>query len=119
MSTKQWVVSQLDCIPQEGDYTDVVVIVHWRRIATEIVEGKDYFADVYGTQSFSSEDIQDFTPYDELTFDQVCGWLDSSLDVVTIDESLDRQIENQINPPIVSPPLPWSTPTTSRNNLLE
>lgn len=109
----KWVISQLDCIPQDGSYTDVVVVCHWRRQATEIVDGKDYFTECYGAQSFSSQDIQDFTPYDQLTFDQVCGWLESSLDVAAMDASLDQQIQNLINPPIVSPPLPWVTPASA------
>jgi hypothetical protein len=66
---------------------------------------------VYGTLSVPTPSPEDFTPYPDLTFDQVCGWLDAGLDVVTIDANLAQQIENLINPPVVSLPLPWATPT--------
>jgi hypothetical protein len=37
----------------------------------------------------------------------VCGWLDSTIDTEALDLNLDAQIENQVNPPIVTLPLPW------------
>lgn len=112
MSIKNWVVSQLDCLPQDGELKDFVVVCHWRRQAHEVVDGKEYTADVYSTQSFSPENVENFIPYEELTFEIVCGWLESSMDVAAIDANLDTQIANLINPPIVSPPLPWAPAPT-------
>lgn len=117
MSTKNWVVSQLDCLPQDGTLKDFVVVCHWRRQAHEVVGDKEYDADVYGTQSFSSEDVTNFIPYEDLTFDIVCGWLESSMDVAAIDANLDTQIENQINPPVVTLPLPWAPSENSEQVL--
>lgn len=108
---KNWIISQLDCYPKSDNLNDVVFCVHWRRTATETVDGKTYYADVYGTMSCSAPDPMAFTPYADLTFDQVCGWLDGSLDVELLDENLDNQIANQINPPVITPPLPWQSPT--------
>ena len=107
---KQWYISQLECKPQDGDLTDFVVVVHWRRNATEVVNEKEYFASVYGTQGFSAEDVTDFIPYDQLTYEIVCGWLDNSIDVAALDLNLDAQIENQVNPPVVTLPLPFQNP---------
>jgi hypothetical protein len=112
MSTKNWVISALDCLPEGGDLNKFVVVCHWRRQATELVDGKEYNADVYGAQSFSSENVTEFTPYEDLTFEIVCGWLENSLEMESLDANLDSQIANLINPPIISPKLPWvSTPT--------
>ena len=107
---KQWYINAMDCKPQDGDLTDFVVVVHWTRNAKEIINDKEYFASVYGTQSFSAEDVTDFIPYDQLTYEEVCGWLDGSIDVAALDLNLDQQIENQVNPPIVTPPLPFVNP---------
>lgn len=107
---KQWYINAMDCKPQDGDLTDFVVVVHWTRNAKEIINNKEYFASVYGTQSFSAEDVSDFIPYEELTYEEVCGWLDSTIDVAALDLNLDQQIENQVNPPIVTPPLPFQNP---------
>lgn len=105
-----WVVSQMDEVPQEGSLLDVVVMVHWRRNATTEVDGKSYVADTYGAMSCPTPSATDFTAYPDLTFEQVCGWLDAGLDVPALDASLDTQLENLINPPIISLPLPWVTP---------
>ena len=108
---KQWVISAMECKPQEGSLTDVVVTIHWRRQATEIVNEKEYFADVYGAYSCPMPEGT-FTPYPELTKEQVEGWLDAGLDVPALDANLDAQIANQVNPPIVQLPLPWSQQPT-------
>lgn len=107
---KQWYINAMDCKPQDGDLTDFVVVVHWSRNAKETINDIEYFASVYGTQSFSAEDVTDFIPYDQLTYEIVCGWLDSTIDVAALDLNLDQQIENQVNPPIITPPLPFTNP---------
>jgi hypothetical protein len=93
--------------PTTGSLTDVVFNVHWRRNATETVDDTQYFADVYGSLSVPAPSAENFTPYEDLTFEQVCGWLEAGLDVESLDANLEAQIENQINPPVVSLPLPW------------
>jgi hypothetical protein len=106
-----WVVSAMDEYPTTpDDLTDVVFNVHWRRNATDIVGDVTYFADVYGSLSVPAPSPEDFTPYPDLTFEQVCGWLEAGLDTAAIDAGLAVQIENLINPPVVSLPLPWVTP---------
>jgi len=107
---KYWYINQLDCVPQDGDLKDFVVVAHWNRNAKETINDKEYLANVYGSQSFSKDDVANFIPYEDLTYDIVCGWLDASLDVEALDLNLDAQIENQVNPPIISLPLPFSNP---------
>ena len=103
-----WVISAMDEYPTTPDnLTDVVFIVHWRRAATEIVDDKDFYADTYGALSVPAPDPEDFTPYPDLTFEQVCGWLEAGLDVAEIDAGLAANLEQQINPTVVSLPLPW------------
>lgn len=107
---KYWFINQLDCVPQDGTLTDFVVVAHWNRNAKETINGVEYFASVYGAQSFSKDDVTNFIPYEDLTYDIVCGWLDASLDVEALDLNLDAQIENQVNPPLIVLPLPFSNP---------
>lgn len=103
-----WIISAMDTAPSEDGLTDVVKTVHWRRDA-ELVDGdKTYFGDVYGALGCAAPDPMAYVPYDQLTFDDVCAWLESGLDVASLDASLDAQIENQINPPIVQLKLPWA-----------
>jgi DUF2075 family protein len=107
---KYWFINQMDSLPTDGDLKDFVINVHWNRNAKETINGVEYFASVYGTQSFSKDDVTNFIPYEDLTYDIVCGWLDASIDVAALDLNLDAQIENQVNPPIVVLPLPFTNP---------
>ena len=113
-TTYNWVINQMDTKPQEGQLMDVVVTVHWTRTAEQFVGGEPINVSSYGTMGCTTPSATDFTAYPDLTYDQVCSWLDSGLDVPTIDAGLDGQIENIINPPIIVLPLPWlPEPTTT------
>lgn len=107
---KYWYINQLECLPKDGDLQDFVVVCHWSRLAKETINEVEYQASVYGAQSFSKENVTDFIPYEELTYEIVCGWLDSSLDTEALDLNLDAQIENQVNPPVIVLPLPFVNP---------
>lgn len=103
-----WVISALECYPQHEGHTDVVMTVHWRRQATD---SNGHSADIYGSQAVTLDAEAPFTPYEQLTEAQVIGWLEDAMGAETLAAqvtALDQQIENQINPPVVSPPLPWS-----------
>lgn len=102
-----WLITQMDTIPKEGELVDVVSRIHWTRVATTVVNEQDYQANSYGIMDCTTPSSTDFTAYPDLTYDQVCGWLDAGLDVVTIDEELTIKIENLINPPLIVLPLPW------------
>ena len=109
--TYNWVISSMEEYPMtEDNLADVVFNVHWRRNATEEVDGVSYFAESYGAQSVSAPSAEDFIPYEDLTLEQVCLWLEDSMDVAAYDAALATQIQNLINPPVVSLPLPWETP---------
>jgi hypothetical protein len=106
MTTYQWVINQLDTKPTADGLTDVVVTVHWTRTAQQ----GDINVSCYGSMGCTTPSSTDFTAYPDLTYEQVCGWLDAGLDVAIIDLGLDKQIENIINPPIIVLPLPWQVP---------
>jgi hypothetical protein len=102
----KWVIKWLDCIPKEGEMLNVVTVVHWIRLAQQ----DDIQVSNFGTMNCASPSNTDFTAYPNLTYEQVCGWLENGLDVAALDLNLEQQIANIINPPIVSPPLPFVNP---------
>lgn len=106
-NTKKWVIAAFDCKPQEGEMTDVVFTVHWRKQATETVGEKTYTADTYGACTVGAPDAENFTAFNDLTEEIVIPWLEAVLDVAAIDASLDAQIETQKNPPVVTKKAPW------------
>jgi hypothetical protein len=100
-------IERMDCYPTFETKSDVVCTIFWRMNATD----GEYSATAYGSCGVTWKEGDPFTPYEDLTFDEVWSWVASIIDVPAMKESLDKQIEAQINPPIVSPPLPWATPT--------
>lgn len=105
MTTITWNISQLNCLPQAPEGADYVVTAHWQ---CNGVDG-NYYGSVYSTCSFPVVQGTSFTPYASLTQDQVLGWIwANGVDKDATEAAVEQQIQNQINPPIVTPPLPWA-----------
>ena len=98
-----WLIERLLVKPTEGSLTDVVITADWRCNGTD----ETYSGTCYGSCSFAPPSGS-FTPYDELTQDQVLQWCyENGVDQSAIEANVSLQIENQINPPVVTLPLPW------------
>ena len=98
-----WLIERLLVKPTEGSLTDVVITADWRCNGTD----ETYSGTCYGSCSFAPPSGS-FTPYDDLTQDQVLQWCyENGVDKTAIEANVTLQIENQINPPVVTLPLPW------------
>jgi hypothetical protein len=105
MTTFNWEISQLNCYPQSDDKTNVVFNIHWRCTG---VDGS-YTGTVYSTASVP-EPTDSFTPYADLMQEQVLGWVWTTYgNKNNVEEAVQAQIDAQINPPVVSPALPWNS----------
>ena len=103
MITLSWIIERLLVKPTEGSLTDVVITADWRCNGTD----GTYSGTCYGSASFAPP-TENFTPYDQLTQDQVLGWCYANgVDKTAIEANVTQQINDQINPPITTPPLPW------------
>jgi len=105
--TNTWAIVQMDAYPEADGNTDVVFNVHWTLSG---VDGTRT-GSVYGTQSVSLDPAAPFTPYADLTEAQVVGWVRAAMgaeQVTALEAAVAQQIADQINPPVVTPPLPWS-----------
>jgi hypothetical protein len=101
-----WLIEQMWVKPTTGSYTDVVITADWRCNGSQ----DNYSGTCYGSCSFAPPSGS-FTPYEDLTQDQVLGWCFSNgVDQKAIEANVTQQIQNQINPPIIAPPLPWLPP---------
>lgn len=104
--TYNWTVAQLDAYPTYENHTDVVFTVHWRMDGT----GGEHTAGVYGSVGLTLDPEADFTPYADLTEAQVIGWVKDALgeeQVAGYEANVAAQIDALVNPPVVTPPLPW------------
>jgi hypothetical protein len=101
-----WLIERLLTKPVEGSNTDVVITADWRCNGNN----GNYFGTCYGSCSFAPP-TGSFTPYDQLTEQQVLDWCYANgVDKTAIEANVTLQIENQINPPVVALPLPWVPP---------
>jgi len=104
MTTFTTTITNLYTLPQVEGQTDVVVNVLF------IVSGIDgqYAAEIGGNQQCTLTPGQAFTPYDQLTQDQVIGWLDPQM-INSCQECVQGQINSMITPPVspTNQTLPW------------
>ena len=103
-----WTISTLERELSDGG----VIVAHWRATDSETVgEGDDavtYTASSYGTCGFTYDaSSPDFTPYDDLTEEQVLGWCwNDGVDKDGIEASLAANINDQKNP-TTADGVPW------------
>ena len=106
-----WIIERLLVKPTAGTYTDVVITADWRCNGTETIgtgdDAKTYSGTCYGSTSFQPPSGE-FTPYEDLTEAQVLSWCYANgVDQAAIEANVTQQINDQINPPVIAPPLPW------------
>jgi hypothetical protein len=101
-----WIIERLLVKPTEGTLTDVVITADWRCNGTD----ETYSGTCYGSCSFQPPSGE-FTPFPDLTQAQVLSWcFANGVDQAAIEANVTAQIQNQIDPPVVSLPLPWVPP---------
>ena len=107
MNSYTWNITQLDCYPNAEGQTNLVFNVHWNVTASD----GTYTANTYGVQPLIYVAGSPFIPFANLTQAEVIGWIQSAMGnekITAIQTNLDNIILNLLNPPIVSPKLPWS-----------
>ena len=101
-----WDIVQLDCYPEFDGKTDVVFTAHWRITATE----DTYTGSVYGSIGLTLDPEAPYTPYSELTKEQVVGWVKEALGEETV-AAHEANVQGQINDqkaPKTQSGLPWA-----------
>lgn len=109
MTTITWIIEWMTASTVEiNGHSEVVLTAGWRCNGTD----GTYNATVYGSTSFPQPDAGGtFTPYADLTQDQVLEWCWSNgVDKNQCEKSIELQVAIQVNPPVIQPPLPWVTP---------
>lgn len=103
-TTFTWSVTAMDCYAVEQGNADVVFNVHWTCAGMD----GEYSSNVYSTCQVPYAGGQ-FTPYENLTQEEVLDWIwANGVDKDVTEEAVQNMINNLINPPVVTPPLPWS-----------
>lgn len=108
MATINWKVEQMTSYPTYSGKSDVVFNVGWKAICDD----GGHLGYSFGTQIIELDPSAPFTPYKDLTEDQVIEWVKSSLGedgVIKVEAEIQEMINLSKNPPVVTYPLPWAT----------
>lgn len=106
----QWSVNSMTAYPKYAELTDVVFQVAWVCSATDGA----YNSAAYGSVDVTYVPGTVYTPYDQLTLDQVNGWVAAALGpdgIAKAQADCDAAIAAQQDTNLpVTPPLPWNIP---------
>jgi len=92
-----WKINQLDAKIQENGLNNVIYIIHWSYVAIDDSD-KSISASSIGTLSVEYNEGNPFIPYEDLTKNDVVGWLEEGCNVEEMKNNLDNQIELIKNP---------------------
>ena len=96
-NTYSWIINALDAKIHKDDLDNVIYTVHWSFIGQDDSE-EPISASSIGTLGVKYNPENPFISYDDLTKEDVVGWLEDGLDVDSMKENLDKQIELEKNP---------------------
>jgi hypothetical protein len=108
--TYTWEITGLK-VKGEGSLTDVVQLVHWKKTGTD----EDGNVGVFTSSNRLTEnsaDVNNFTPFEELTEEQILSWLEPIVGDVMYEEYINSQIQKQIDSdknPVIDKVVPWSS----------
>lgn len=89
----------------EDTLENVVFQADWRYTVTS--ENEEYTEESVGLANIPAPDLDNFTLFDDLTEEQVKGWVENEVDFNKFKEYLDSKIEEKINPPTEVKDVPW------------
>ena len=107
--TPTWIIQWMQTTTTSATPPEAVITVGWACNGEQVDNGKTYTASVYSTCTLPPADVANFIPYANLTQQEVLNWIwANGVDKDATEAAVEQQIQNQINPPIVTPPLPWA-----------
>lgn len=105
-----WDVQWMECYPTYQSQTDVVFQVGWVCYGSQMINGVRYASQQIGVCPVTYTSGSPYTPYNQLTENQVLGWVWSSgVNKTATEASIQASIDVQVNPSVVTLPLPWPT----------
>lgn len=97
-----WDCKTVDVYPQKEEYTDVVFKVYWT------LTGEDengVTAKSSGIHELDTSVIADFVPFEDLTEEQVLGWIHTEMGeelIAQIKDKVNDRINEQITPSYIT-----------------
>lgn len=98
-NTYSWQIGSVDCHVNKDGLENVIYQVHYRYIAEDENGNKAFHI---GIHNVSDPDPEAFTAFEDLRAADVIGWLENDLEVLPMQNNLDQQIAEIVNPTQVS-----------------
>lgn len=98
-------INKLEVKTIENGLTDVVFLVHFSYVATTADE--KYTEQIVSAASVAEPDPENFTNFEDLTEEQVQGWVESVIDFELYKQNLNNAIQEKINPTKQIKDTPW------------
>ena len=100
--TYTWNNKTVDTYPSFEGETDVIFNVHWR-LTGEDTDGN--VGSTYGTIALDTSDLSNFTPFADITEEQINGWVEAAMgedEIQAKKDAIDAQIAEKVNPTVVT-----------------
>lgn len=88
MNTYNFKINAVDCYTSKDGLEKVAYNVHWSYFGTD----GTHTASMIGVQSIEEPDPENFVSFEDLTEEQVVGWISASMDIEQMQANLDSQI---------------------------
>ena len=89
----------------ENELENVVFQADWRYTATS--ENEEYTEESVGLVNLPAPDLDNFTPFDDLTEEIVSDWILNIVNFEQLQQALDEQITEKQYPTTESKNVPW------------
>jgi hypothetical protein len=104
--TTNFNITSLNCYPQQNGIVNIVFKVDW------ILNGTDgqYYTSIPGSTELTHIAGTPFIPFAELTQEQVITWIKATIGdevLANYEAMLTKMIDEQANPVVTTPMLPW------------
>jgi len=113
MNTYKWTITSMSTLPSPPAPVNEYVVLAQYTVTASNGAKRLVTAKISGSAQFTVPTNEDgnYTPYADLTEEQVLGWIQAEPNlVINTEANLDGQIKSQISPPVSpeSTPLPWA-----------
>lgn len=103
--TYKWIINDTTSILEKDQFQSYVIIsVNWTLTASSGTA----FSSTSGKTAIGDASVLDFTPYNEVTAEQITSWVQSALGEATVETmkaALAAQVEKQLNSPLIHLPI--------------
>ncbi len=105
MTTYTWTILSMDITPSLDGFSNVITNINW--MFTGVNENNDS-GSFSGSSLFPSPTEGTYIPYAQLTYANVCTWLETVNDMSAMYTQADIAVANVTNPTYGTDVFPWS-----------